>query len=276
MPKSPTNLHLQPMPLSTPIDVGRVSYLLDYCRDKRVLHLGCVDEGLTRERLAAGVLLHQRLLEVTRELVGVDNNKEGIQLLRDSGIDGLFLGDAEHLDQLEAISAKCFDVILVPEVIEHLDNPGLFLQSVHSLFGTDTVMILSAPNAYRLTNVLYLLQGIEPVHPDHNYWYSWSTLKTLLAKNNFEVRECRAYSSIDYRKSPVAALFALPQKSFPGQEQVVSPCPTDSTKKRLSVTGKVFRRIRHVTKLIIYRYFFRKNPFFADGIIFVVTPGKTS
>ena len=42
-------------------EVERVRYVLDQCRGKAVLHLGCVDHPFLEERIASGNLLHAAL-----------------------------------------------------------------------------------------------------------------------------------------------------------------------------------------------------------------------
>ena len=146
--------------------IGRMDFVIDRCKGKRVLHLGCVDEGLTQERIKSGSLLHTRLMSVAKEVLGVDISAEGIKLLREDGIDNLVVGNIEQLDQIEELKQQNFDIILLTEVLEHLNNPGLFLQSVKKkLFSPDTVMIITVPNGLRFTGLGYTLRG----YPDHNY-----------------------------------------------------------------------------------------------------------
>jgi len=146
--------------------IGRMDFVIDRCKGKRVLHLGCVDEGLTQERIKSGSLLHTRLMGVAKEVWGVDIGAEGIKLLREHGIDNLVVGNIKQLDQIEELKQQNFDIILLTEVLEHLNNPGLFLQSVKKkLFSPDTVMIITVPNGLRFTGLGYTLRG----YPDHNY-----------------------------------------------------------------------------------------------------------
>ena len=170
--------------------IGRMDFVLQRCKGKKVLHLGCVDEGLTQERIKSGSLLHIRLMGVAKEVWGVDISAEGIKILREYGIDNLVIGDIEHLDQIEELKQQTFDIFLATEVLEHLNNPGLFLQSAKRLFSPNTVMIITVPNGLRLTGLGYTLRGYEFVHPDHNYWFSYKTLDTLLKKTDTRLMKC--------------------------------------------------------------------------------------
>lgn len=174
-----------PLPL-----LQRVPYLLDRCRDRRVLHLGCTNWPYTDAALADGSLLHLHLAKVARELSGIDADAEGLARLAARGHDHLHQGDLEALDTL-ALGSE-FDVIVAGEIIEHLSNPGRFLKGVQSLMRPDTTLVITTVNAYcGLRNAQYFLRGRggrqEPVHPDHVAYYSQSTLTHLVKRAGLDV-----------------------------------------------------------------------------------------
>lgn len=241
--------HLTRLPKDVKIVIGRIEFVLESCRDKRVLHLGCVDEGMTLERIRNGGLLHIRLLGVARELYGVDINKEGLNLLQEEGITNLIKGNVEQLDCIQELHGQKFDVILATEVIEHLDNPGLFLQSSKKLFEEKTIMILTTPNAHRITGFRWRLKGFEYVHPDHNYWFSWSTLASLLKKNGYQVMGTYVYSFVNYR-IPLAR----------------------SVMENIIENRSIMSGINEILSMVVRKILYRINPFFADGLIFIVKP----
>jgi len=85
------------------------------------------------------------------------------------------------------------DLILIPEVLEHLSNPGRFLDNLKRLnFCND--IIISVPNAFSY-RVLKLIEKnhTELVHPDHNYYFSYSTIRTLLRKHGFVITDQVSY-----------------------------------------------------------------------------------
>ncbi len=71
---------------------GRQELIVNRCRDKKVLHLGCVDVGLLSERFPSGGLLHQQLAAVAGELWGVDIDTDGVSFLRSQGFNNLVVG----------------------------------------------------------------------------------------------------------------------------------------------------------------------------------------
>jgi len=48
---------------------GRQDFVIERCKGKRVLHIGCVDAGLLEQRFQAGELMHQRLALLARQLL---------------------------------------------------------------------------------------------------------------------------------------------------------------------------------------------------------------
>ncbi|BDZ69139.1 class I SAM-dependent methyltransferase [Methanobacterium ferruginis] len=195
-------------------ELGRINFILERCNNKKVLHLGCVDEGLTVERIKNRSLLHLQLKEIAKEVWGVDISEDGIKTLKNQGITNLIVGDIEHIDQISELQKHNFDVILLTEVLEHLNNPGLFLKAVKNLFNQNTIMIITVPNGIRFTGLGYALRGYEFVHPDHNYWFSYRTLCALLNKNQYQIEELRVYSFYDHTVS-------IPKKIYKGIKKIV-------------------------------------------------------
>ncbi|MBC7909940.1 MAG: methyltransferase domain-containing protein [Pyrinomonadaceae bacterium] len=170
--------------------VHRVEYLKQVCRDRKVLHLGCTNWPYTEGALADDCLLHLTLQKVTGELWGLDADQEGIEVLTKRGVKNIVRGDLEHLEDLE-LDEK-FDVIIAGEMIEHLSNPGLFLRGIKRFMRPDTKLVITTINAYGGFRMFYYaLRGrggrIEPVHPDHVSYYSYSTIRHLLSRENLAV-----------------------------------------------------------------------------------------
>lgn len=72
-------------------EFGRINFILEKCRNKKVLHLGCVDEGLTLERIRNKSLLHLQLIEIATEVWGVDISEHGIETLKKMALKILLL-----------------------------------------------------------------------------------------------------------------------------------------------------------------------------------------
>ena len=176
--------------------VQRVEYIKDACRGRKVLHLGCTNWPYTKEVLEDNSLLHLQLRDIAGELWGLDYDQAGLDVLAERGIPNLYQADLEKLDELK-IDQK-FDVIVAGEMIEHLNNPGLFLQGIKRFMASDTLLIITTVNAYCGFRMLYYaLRGkggtAEPVHPDHVAYYSYSTLSLLIKRAGLEVDKFMFY-----------------------------------------------------------------------------------
>ena len=177
--------------------VSRVPEILRLCHSKKVLHLGCADVPYTLHR--GERLLHKLLAEVTSpdKLWGIDLDEKGVGLLREMGFGNVLHGDCEQM--AEALKQESFDVVLAGEIIEHVENPGLFLGSIRSIMVPTTELLLTTPNASALKNFLHAMLGEEKVHEDHNYYFSYRTLKQLLERTGFSCEEIYYYQDIEGR-----------------------------------------------------------------------------
>lgn len=249
-----------------PVVYGRIDLILERCKGKRVLHLGCVDTGLLCERLTRGELTHQKLAEVSNELWGIDINPEGISFLREQGFDNLITGDICHLNQIERLREKTFDVIVASEVMEHLQNPGLFLKGVTTLMRPgETELILTVPNAFRIDTFLRLFRRIEFIHPDHFYWFSYYTLTHFLQRNGFEIENVYVYSFQRIPRLPIG-IRNRTQTKMPNEQR--RPMGNLLSCDILFVKQLV-NFLRSILKSFMIVFLLKINPFFGDGIIIV-------
>ncbi len=83
-----------------------------------------------------------------------------------------------------------FNVIFAGDLIEHLSNPGLFLGCAFRHLKTNGKLIITTPNAFNLFNIAEKMSKFEPtVNSDHTAYFNSKTLRRLLEKNNFVVKE---------------------------------------------------------------------------------------
>ena len=248
---------------------GRFDFLINISRGKRVLHLGCVDTGLLEERFQRGELLHQKLQTVATDLWGVDLNQEGIEFLQRKGFAQLYTADVSALHEIEALRGQEFDLILAGEIVEHLLNPGLFFNSVAKLMKPGhTRLVVTVPCAFRVSSWLWLLRDVEFVHPDHNYWFSYLTLRNLLVKTGYTLETMHVYSFvlpslIPRRLRQLSATIPRVGRSAAGDgEQSAAARPA-----RVSLYTKVTRRLLALPRMLFERTLLSFSPFFGDGLI---------
>lgn len=174
--------------------VNRRTFLPQLAANRHVVHLGCVDERLTSARAGTGALLHEELSSVATSLLGVDISADGLALMA-SVVPGDYLaGDVESLSHLE-LPAAC-DIVLAPEIIEHLAAPGRFLSELRVyLERSGAVAYVTTPNCYSWSHVLrFALRRREWVHPDHRAIYSPVTLVRALDLAGLEARKLYAHA----------------------------------------------------------------------------------
>jgi len=176
--------------------VQRLDFIKRISAGKSVLHLGCTNWPYTLQAIDVGTLLHKDLAEVSRELYGFDFDQEGIDVLASKGFDNLYRADLQKLSDVQL--EKKFDVIIAGEMIEHLNNPGDFLSGIKRFMNRDTQLVVTTINAYSgMRFFVYGLRGqrgsLEPVHPDHVAYYSYSTLKLLVERHGFELANFMFY-----------------------------------------------------------------------------------
>jgi len=176
--------------------VQRLELIGQLCAGKSVLHLGCTNYPYTEQSIKDDMLLHSSLAKSATELYGFDFDQAGIDILENLGTQNLYRADLERLDEVPL--DRTFDVIVAGEMIEHLNNPGLFLNGIKRFMGPQTRLVITTINAYcGMRFMIYGLRGKggrnEPVHPDHIAYYSYSTLTLLLKRHGMSVDEFSYY-----------------------------------------------------------------------------------
>ena len=170
--------------------VQRVDFIRQLCAGKKVLHLGCANYPFTRDSIKNNMLLHYDLEKSAGELYGFDFDQPGLDILAERGTKNLYRADLEKLGDVGL--AETFDVIVAGEMIEHLNNPGLFLTGIQRFMNAETRLLLTTINAYCGMRFLwYGLRGRrgkqEPVHPDHVAYYSYATLSELVRRHGLAI-----------------------------------------------------------------------------------------
>lgn len=179
--------------------VHRENFILDYCKGKKVLHLGCADWPYTEERISDGSWLHEKISNVAQNCIGIDLSGETILTLKSKyNVTNIIQGNVENLEKL---NLEKFEVVIAGEIIEHLNNPGKFMQSLKYVLKADGVVIISTTNAYCLRRLIRIPFGSESIHPDHVYYFSHRTLEALARRFKFKL--INRYSYRLYNKKPI-------------------------------------------------------------------------
>lgn len=164
---------LHPIP-DVPV-VMRGQWIVEQCRGKVVVNFGS-DSGS----------LHGRIKEVASTAFGVD--KSGNPDLR------IDLDD----DFYSLYHMPAANIYVVGEIIEHLISPGAFLKRLRWIMRHEGAegceAIITVPNGMSSMVSYHAMRGMENVNSDHVAWYSYHTLKVLIEKCGFELKEFYWYN----------------------------------------------------------------------------------
>jgi len=165
--------------------VDRFDYLRALGTGRRVVHVGFVDAGCQSLNEQAGAWLHEHLAGTARELVGIDLDDAGVADARARGYEAYAI-DCCDTAAIAAAGIAPADVVVAGEVIEHLDDPGSFLDGVHTLVKPGGCLVVTTPNATGLVNTFALLGNFEVNHPDHVAMFTGRTLDAMLVRHGWE------------------------------------------------------------------------------------------
>lgn len=154
----------------------RIEVLAEYVRDGDVLDLGVVDSrvahGTAEQRIGSpDKILFFKLAEINPNIVGLDLDAEGVEALKARGYNAI-CGDVQVVD-----IGRQFDTIVAGEIIEHLDNPGQFLQNMRRHLKPNGHLVVSTPNPfYAKQRGKIWRRGMPQVHEEHTCWFDPITL----------------------------------------------------------------------------------------------------
>ncbi|MBN1200109.1 MAG: hypothetical protein JXA23_12200 [Bacteroidales bacterium] len=149
---------------------------------KRVIHLGFADHiGLIESKLAKNQWLHKRLMDVTDQCIGIDLNEEAVNFVKEKiGIDKVYTYNLTESPPFSEITNHAWDLMILGEIIEHIDNPVLFLKILKEKYGSCVrSLVITAPNAFRFKNSKAFLTKEEYINSDHRYWFTPYTLAKI-------------------------------------------------------------------------------------------------
>ncbi|MCM8776273.1 MAG: class I SAM-dependent methyltransferase [Candidatus Omnitrophica bacterium] len=159
----------------------------NYIVDKEILDLGCVDHDAGQE--ANEHWLHRNLKSCARNVLGVDYQAKEVTRLKEKGYD-VVCADVESLNL-----NRLFDVVIAGNIIEHLSNPGLFLEGVKRHLRPNGIFILTTDNGYGLRSLKAVLfrDRIRP-NQEHTLAFEEEVLRQLLIRHGFQVSDFYYYN----------------------------------------------------------------------------------
>jgi SAM-dependent methyltransferase len=184
--------------------VQRIPHLAALAQGKRVIHVGFVDAGYEEMNRAAGTWLHAHLDATASSLVGMDLDEAGVALAKENGYEA-YVVDCRDPEAVAALGVEPADLVIAGEVIEHLDDPGAFLDGLHPLVKPTGRLVITTPNASGLLNSAAAVVGAEINHPDHVILFSWRTLTNLMGRHGWKHTETATYVP-EVKEAPAESL----------------------------------------------------------------------
>ncbi len=154
---------------------------------KKILHIGCVDHTFFDDRIKGAQWLHSILTECAQDCLGIDIDKDGIAKIKTKfNYDNVIYWNILTEPVPAQVKKQKWDYIFLPEVLEHIANPGEFLQALRTkLKPLAKQLVITVPNALALRNFLYALKNREEANTDHKFFFSPVTLSKLLFETGF-------------------------------------------------------------------------------------------
>ncbi len=163
--------------------VDKNEFLASLVAGKTVVHAGCWGPA-EWPQLELPSWVHGALSRTAARLIGIDINEDGVRQAIAAGYEA-YVVDCQDPAAVRDLGIKT-EVVVAGELIEHLEQPGRFLDAMHHLSDT---LVVTTPNAFSLVNVVGVLLNREIINPDHIALYSWYTLTNILQRHGWRVRD---------------------------------------------------------------------------------------
>lgn len=199
----PTALDRQTKDLGAPDDPARSTTrqlnaaVAEFIEGRDVLDIGSINHVFmnpNRRRDWTFAFLAGRAARI----VGVDIEAEEVRRAQAAGFP-IVEGDAETY-----LSDARHDVVTGLDLIEHLSNPGAFLNCARRNLKPGGLLILATPNAFSLTELWKVFAGLTndpPVHRQHVCYFTPRTLTELARRHGFTPQATR-YANVINRNLP--------------------------------------------------------------------------
>ncbi len=165
-------------------------------KEDRVLDLGCIQHSALKE--ADKYWLHKLLYKRASYVLGVDKARNDVEILQKKGYNIIY-GDVENIDLGEK-----FDIVIAGDLIEHLSNPGLFLDVVRKHLNSNGRFILTTPNAFFIYHSFSAFFGNVKCNIEHTCFFDKRTIGQLLNRYGFKIQKFM------YIPPPVSTFFPRP------------------------------------------------------------------
>lgn len=176
---------------------NRDDILIRLTKGKTVVHFGCIDDNLKliKDKLKNGQYLHQKISESAKKCYGIDINRKLFRELEKLGFGNIFFGDIQTPSSYEislSVLRKA-EVVLIPDTIEHLPNPGMAIEGLGKTFRKGSKVLITTPNPFMWAHFFTTMFRYEIFSPYHLSAFSAMNIKNLLKKYKISIKEIHPY-----------------------------------------------------------------------------------
>ena len=159
----------------------RAETILEWVRGPNVLDVGCAAHV---PEPGNPYWVHGQLRERFPGVVGIDISEQNIGFLRERGFGNLHVASAETFTLQEH-----FDTVFSGELIEHLSNPGAFLDRAREHLSPGGRIVLTTPYPFSLLFQAYAFLKYPKTcqNLEHTCWFCPRTLTTLAERSGLKV-----------------------------------------------------------------------------------------
>lgn len=167
----------------------RWEFFYKYILNKDVLEIGPAELVLSSDDKGKKERwIHGKLLKEAKSLMAVEINQEQVDNMQKQGFN-VVQGSAEnfHLN-------KKFEVVVAGELIEHLSNPGNFLECVKEHLTDGGVCVMTTPNRYSFDSLYSVIKKGKVIKYSKNIakhvtCFDEDLIKSLVQRHGFDIVE---------------------------------------------------------------------------------------
>ena len=188
----------------------RIKYILKMINQKKIKDLKILDLG------CGGGLTCEPLARLKAKVTGIDFVQQNIEVAKNHAIISKLKINYIH-DDLDSIKIKKkFDIILLLEILEHLDNWKSTIPKIKNILKPEGLLIISSINKTSLSKffAIFLAENILKWVPknthDYDKFITPNELSEILCENNFNVLDT---TGINY--NPLSKQWKLNKNIYP-------------------------------------------------------------
>jgi 2-polyprenyl-3-methyl-5-hydroxy-6-metoxy-1,4-benzoquinol methylase len=155
---------------------NRIAYVCELAKGKRVLDIGVVEHQ--KSASLTDTWLHKHICSVAASCLGIDILEDEVRLLNEGGYNVIV-----HDITRNSLSQR-FDIIIIGDVIEHLNDPGSLFKHISQMLEPNGRIIISTPNPWYANALLKNIFEGQPFtdSADHVAWFDAGTLCELASR----------------------------------------------------------------------------------------------